>query len=420
MPETSLRPVFPFTALVGQERMKRALILNAVNPKLGGVLIRGEKGTAKSTGVRGLASLLPEITVVADCPYACDPDDHGAACESCTERPDPTATRRKVPLVELPVGATEDRVVGTLDLERAIQEGKRHFEPGLLASANRGILYIDEVNLLNDHLVDVLLDAAAMGVNYVEREGVSVVHPSQFILVGTMNPEEGDLRPQLLDRFALAVEVEGLGDPQARAEVVRRRIAFEQDPVGFLADRRQEELAERLRIGRAQELLPEVQLDDRMLRLITQLCVDFEVDGLRADIVMYKTALTLAAYSGRRVVDEGDVRDAAELAVLHRRRRQPFQQPQLDREQLEQKIKEHLEEEDDPDDGPDRPPDEGPPSPPPPEAAEAPEQVFNSGQEYRVQPLAAPSGKKLRREKPGRRRKDRSRKIAGHYKSGEI
>ena len=413
------KPVFPFTSLVGQERMKRALILNAVNPKLGGVLIRGEKGTAKSTAVRGLASLLPEITVVADCAYACDPEDHGAACESCTERPEPPTTKRKVPLVELPVGATEDRVVGTLDLERAIQEGKRRFDPGLLAAANRGILYIDEVNLLNDHLVDVLLDAAAMGVNYVEREGVSVQHPAQFILVGTMNPEEGDLRPQLLDRFALAVEVEGLDDPEARAEVVRRRIAFESDPAGFLADWRQEELAERLRIQRAQELLPGVRLDDRMLRLITQLCVDFEVDGLRADIVMYKTALTLAAYAGRRLVDEGDIRDAAELALLHRRRRLPFQQPQLDRDLLDQKIREHLEEEDERDDGPDDPPDDGSPPPPPPAGAESQERVFESGQQYRVTRLESPAGRKPREEYRGRRSKARSRTFSGHYVAAE-
>src|SRR5581483_5405840 len=272
MPATPTRPVYPFTALVAQERMKRALILNTVNPRLGGVLIRGEKGTAKSTAVRGLANLLPELTVVADCPYGCDPNDHATACESCRERHEPPRQRRKVPLVALPVGATEDRVVGTLDLERAIQEGRRRFEPGLLASANRGILYIDEVNLLNDHLVDVLLDAAAMGVNYVEREGISVEHPSHFILVGTMNPEEGDLRPQLLDRFALAVEVEGLNDPAARAEVVRRRIAFEQDPLAFAAQWEAAEAAERARILAARALLPEVRLDDRMLGLITQLC----------------------------------------------------------------------------------------------------------------------------------------------------
>src|SRR3954465_14642161 len=229
------RPLFPFTALVSQERMKGALLLNAANPRLGGVLIRGQKGTAKSTAVRALAALLPEIEVVADCPFNCDPQAE-LRCESCELRPPagPLPTRwRRAPLVDLPLGATEDRVVGTLDLERALQHGERRFEPGLLAAANRGILYVDEVNLLGDHLVDVLLDAAALGMNYVEREGVSVRHPAQFLLVGTMNPEEGDLRPQLLDRFALAVEVEGLPRPADRVEVVRRRIAFEQDPRVF-------------------------------------------------------------------------------------------------------------------------------------------------------------------------------------------
>jgi magnesium chelatase subunit D len=421
-----LRPVFPFTALVGQERMKRALILNTVNPKLGGVLIRGEKGTAKSTAVRGLANLLPEIVAVADCPYGCDPSD-GSACESCRDADKVgSLLKRSVPLVELPVGATEDRVVGTLDLERAIQEGRRRFEPGLLASANRGILYIDEVNLLNDHLVDVLLDAAAMGVNYVEREGVSVQHPAQFILVGTMNPEEGDLRPQLLDRFALAVEVEGLDDPEARAEVVRRRVWFEQDPITFLAHWQKEETAERVRIQRAQELLPDVRLDERMLRLITQLCVDFDVDGLRADIVMYKAALTLAAYADRKLVDEGDVRDAAELALLHRRRRLPFQEPQLDRQQLDERIRDHLDgageqesgragEEDEPDPG--QEPSDG--SPPPSPGAETPERVFSSGQDYKVKHLASASGKKLRQEYRGRRSKAHSRSFAGHYVAAE-
>ena len=384
-PTFDRRPVFPFTALVGQERMKRALILNTINPRIGGVLIRGEKGTAKSTAVRALANLLPEIEVNPGCTFACDPAAPDTWCDRCrADEPTPPSqqgshyspshpirkgrpaepgraepappfpgrergpeglgqfSRRRVPLIELPVGATEDRVVGTLDLERAIKQGERHFEPGLLAAANRGILYVDEVNLLNDHLVDVLLDAAAMGVNYVEREGVSVQHPAQFLLVGTMNPEEGDLRPQLLDRFALAVEVEGIRAPSDRAEVVRRRIAFEADPQGFAARLADAEAAERARILAARALLPEVRLDERMLGLITQLCCDFEVDGLRADIVMYKTALTLAAYAGRRTVTEADVRDAAELALLHRRRRQPFEQPALDRERLDERIQDYM------------------------------------------------------------------------------
>jgi len=231
--------------------------------------------------------------------------------------------------------------VGTLDLEHALQHGERRFEPGLLAAANRGILYVDEVNLLGDHLVDVLLDAVALGVNYVEREGLSFSHPAQLILVGTMNPEEGDLRPQLLDRFALAVEVEGLPDPAERAEVVRRRIAFEADPAAFAARWAEAEAAERERLRRARALLPRVRLEDALLELIARLCAAFQVDGLRADIVMYKAAVTLAAYEGRTLVTEADVRAAAALALLHRRRRQPFEQPGLDRERLDEVLEEH-------------------------------------------------------------------------------
>jgi len=346
-PVRAARPVFPFTALVGQERLKRALVLTAINPRIGGVLVRGERGTAKSTAVRALANLLPEIAVIVGCRYQCDPGAPEQWCDDCRARFAPGAAPpvayRRVPLVALPVGATEDRVLGTLELERALQSGERHFEPGLLAAANRGILYVDEVNLLPDHLVDVLLDAAAMGVNYVEREGISVRHPAQFVLVGTMNPEEGDLRPQLLDRFALAVEVAGLRAPAERAEVVRRRIAFEADPGGFAAAWEAAEAAERQRILAARARLPRVVLDERLLGLIAQLCCDFEVDGLRADIVMYKTAVTLAAYAGRERVTEEDVREAAELALLHRRRRQPFDEPTLDRERLAERIRDYLE-----------------------------------------------------------------------------
>lgn len=332
------KPIFPFTALVGQERMKRALLLNAINPQIGGVLIRGEKGTAKSTAVRALANLLPEITVVADCPYSCDPDRPDRFCLDCAERVAKgevlPRTRRPVKIVELPVGATEDRLIGMLDLEKAIQEGQRHFEPGLLAAANRGILYIDEVNLLGDHLVDVLLDVAAMGTNFVEREGISFAHPAHFLLVGTMNPEEGELRPQLLDRFALAVEVEGLQDPSQRMEVVKRRIAFETDPVEFGKQWAPSEEQERLRLQKARELLPQVRLSETQLSLLTRICVEFKVDGLRADIVLYKTACTLAAYMGRTEVLEEDIQEAAELVLLHRQRRQPFQQPQFNRDQI--------------------------------------------------------------------------------------
>jgi magnesium chelatase subunit D len=330
-------PVFPFTALVGQEQMKLALVLNAINPKIGGVLIRGEKGTAKSTAVRALAHLLPEIQVTVNCPYNCQP---GTPCPG--EHGPGNAYKRPVQIVELPVGATEDRVIGSLDISQALSEGQVRFKSGLLAGANRGILYVDEVNLLNDHLVDVLLDAAAMGRNYVEREGISFEHPAAFLLVGTMNPEEGDLRPQLLDRFALSVDVVGGLEPKARGDVVRRRIAFESEPEGFIEGWQPKQQRERKRITAAQKLLPRVQLDDRMLDLITHICAAFQVDGLRADIVMYKTALTLAAYEGRTEVNEDDVRRAAELALPHRRRRQPFQSPETDQEELDRTIKEQM------------------------------------------------------------------------------
>jgi magnesium chelatase subunit D len=435
------RPLYPFTALVAQDRLKRALLLNAVNPRLGGVLIRGEKGTAKSTAVRALANLLPQLEVVADCPYGCDPTDRSSACESCRDRPEPRTSKKRVPVVQLPVGATEDRVVGTLDLEHAIQRGERRFEPGLLAAANRGILYVDEVNLLNDHLVDLLLDAAAMGVNYVEREGVSVEHPSQFILVGTMNPEEGDLRPQLLDRFALAVEVEGLDDPAERAEVVRRRVAFEADPRGFTARWAEAELAERERIVAAQRLLPDVRLDDRMLDLITRLCLDFEVDGMRADIVMYRAALTLAAYDGRRLVDEGDVRAAAELALLHRRRRQPFEQPGLDRDVLDERIREHLDQSDPPPSPDESSPDDSTPpssppsgsgSPPPDEGSVPPESRpptpesqsadprSPSSYPFVVAPLPIHPSRQLREPRQGRRGKGRGKPFQGYEVGAEL
>lgn len=339
------RPVFPFSALVGQERLKKALLLNAIDPRIGGVLIRGEKGTAKSTAVRGFAQLLPAITVVADCPYHCDPDGL-SACPRCTTRRAAGETlpraQRLVPLVELPLGATDDRVVGTLSFERAIKDGERVFEPGLLAEANRGILYVDEVNLLGDHLVDVLLDAAAMGQNYVEREGVSVAHPAQFILIGTMNPEEGDLRPQLLDRFALAVTVEAPRDPLARAEVVRRRIAFEADPEQFLQRWRVADDEERHRVRRARALLPSVQVTDQQIEQIGQICAALAIDGLRGDIVFYKTAVALAAYAGRTIVSDADLREAADLALLHRRRRQPFDDPQTGQSELDQVLDQYL------------------------------------------------------------------------------
>ncbi len=333
------RPIFPFSAIVGQSAMKKGLLLNAINPRIGGILIRGEKGTAKSTAVRAFSRLLPETAVVADCSYNCSPNDRDS-CERCAERRargEALPLRcRPVPLINLPVGATEDRVFGTLNLEQAIKFGERAFEPGLLAAANHGVLYVDEVNLLADHLVDGLLDAAAMGQNYVEREGISVRHPCQFILIGTMNPEEGDLRPQLLDRFALCVAVEGPRDPAERAEVVRRRIAFETDPEGFIARWQAEEERERGRVQAARKLLPEVQVADEQLDLIARICAAFAIDGLRGDLALYKTAQALAAYAGRHLVTPDDIREAAELALLHRRRRQPFDDPDDDQGLLDQ------------------------------------------------------------------------------------
>ena len=341
MTQPQQEPWFPFTAIVGQTPMKRALLLNTVNPKIGGVLIRGKKGTAKSTAVRSLAALLPEVNVVRGCPYSCFPEARQGLCQFCEAGPNPSdSVTHQVRIVDLPVGATEDRLVGSLDIEQAIKSGAKSFEPGLIAAAHRGILYIDEVNLLNDHLVDVLLDAAAMGRNYVEREGISVSHAAQFILVGTMNPEEGDLRPQLLDRFGLAVEVDGALASEERREVVRRRIQFEAGPHRFVQQWQEAEQAERERLLRSQELLAQVRVSDEILGLITDICFEYQVDGMRGDIVMYKTASTIAAYEGRTQVSLEDVREAAQMALLHRQRRQPFQQPHLVTEQLDSMLDE--------------------------------------------------------------------------------
>ena len=321
--------------------MKRALLLNAINPRIGGVLVRGKKGTAKSTAVRSLAALLPQVPVVPGCPYSCQPSVPQEVCGWCRQAGhgrNPAA--RQVRIVDLPVGATEDRLVGSLDIEQAIKSGEKNFEPGLIAAAHRGILYIDEVNLLNDHLVDVLLDAAAMGRNYVEREGISVSHAAEFMLVGTMNPEEGDLRPQLLDRFGLAVEVDGVFAPAERREVVRRRMSFEAAPYDFMDDWAADEQTERERIIASQQRLASVVVPDAILELITDICAEYQVDGLRGDIVMYKTASTIAAYEGRTTVGVADVREAALMALLHRQRRQPFQQPHLVTEQLDNMLDE--------------------------------------------------------------------------------
>jgi magnesium chelatase subunit D len=349
---------FPFTAVVGMEDLQLALLLAAVSPAIGGVLIRGEKGTAKSTAVRALTEILPPVEVVDGCRFSCDPAAPDADCPDSPHTSEGIA--RPARLVELPVGATEDRVLGSLHLERALSEGVTVYEPGLLAAAHRGLLYVDEVNLLHDHLVDVLLDAAAMGRATVERDGVSITHPARFVLVGTMNPEEGELRPQLLDRFGLTVDVIASRDPAVRVEVMRARLAYEADPIAFIGRYKtaERELAER--IVKAQSLLPDVILTDAALRQIAEICAAFDVDGMRADLVTARTAVAHAAWSGRTVVEVDDVRAAAKLALPHRKRRNPFDAPGLDDEQLEQAINESTPPEPDPDDGPDDPDGGGP------------------------------------------------------------
>ncbi|MEU5511396.1 putative cobaltochelatase [Streptomyces fungicidicus] len=348
---------FPFTAVVGQDDLRLALLLNAVSPAVGGVLVRGEKGTAKSTAVRALSALLPEVDVVPGCRFSCDPGSPDPACPDGPHAPGASGSR-PARMVELPVGASEDRLVGALDIERALSEGVKAFEPGLLADAHRGILYVDEVNLLHDHLVDLLLDAAAMGASYVEREGVSVRHASRFLLVGTMNPEEGELRPQLLDRFGLTVEVAASREPDQRVEVVRRRLAYDDDPAGFAARWAGEEASVRQRVVAARALLPSVRLGDGALRQIAATCAAFEVDGMRADIVMARTATALAAWAGRSDVLAEDVRQAALLALPHRRRRNPFDAPGLDEDKLDETLEEFGGQ--DPGDGDDDPDDPGP------------------------------------------------------------
>jgi magnesium chelatase subunit D len=353
---------YPFGAVVGMDDMRLALLLNAVSPAVGGVLVRGEKGTAKSTTVRALAAVLPPVDVVAGCRFACDPAAPDPACPDGPHDPGAPGPTRPARLVELPVGASEDRVVGSLDLERALTEGVKAFEPGLLAAAHRGVLYVDEVNLLHDHLVDLLLDAAALGTAYVEREGVSVRHAARFLLVGTMNPEEGELRPQLLDRFGLTVEVAAPRDPAERAEVVRRRFAYDADPAGFAASWADEEAGLAGRIADARARLPHVVLSDDALRQVTAVCAAFDVDGLRADLVTARAAIAHAAWCGRDEVTEDDVRVAARLALPHRRRRNPFDAPGLDDETLEQALEESRPDED----PPEGPGDGGAPPPPPP------------------------------------------------------
>lgn len=336
--------IYPFTAIVGQENMKKALILNVINPSLGGVLIRGEKGTAKSTAVRAVAELLLEREQVEGCMFGCNPVDKSSMCAKCEEKlengEEILKVMDKMKVIDLPVSATEDRVVGTLDIEYAIKKGEKKFEPGILAQANRNILYVDEVNLLDDHVVDVLLDSAAMGVNTIEREGVSFSHPAKFILVGTMNPEEGDLRPQLLDRFGMVVDVIGERDTEKRIEVIKRRLQYENNNEEFIEsfEKDQEELREK--ILKAKEILKTVKFDDKVLEIAARISIEMEVDGHRADISMIKTAMTIAAFNGRNKVESSDMLEAAELVLPHRMRRKPFEEGFMDFSKIEEIIKE--------------------------------------------------------------------------------
>ncbi len=334
--------IFPFSAIVGQEKMKMALILNAINSKMGGVLIRGEKGTAKSTAVRSLAALLPEMDVVKGCAFRCDPKIPSKLCMDCQnqlDREGPLETiKEKMPVVDLPINATEDRVVGTLDLEHAIKKGEKRFEPGILADANRGILYVDEVNLLDDHIVDVLLDSAAMGVNTVEREGVSYTHPAEFILVGTMNPEEGELRPQLLDRFGLCVNIAGITDPSQRVEIVKNWSHFENDPQDMYNtwEPRDQKLAQK--ILSAKSVLQDVSISDDHLMRIAKISIALGVDGHRSDLIMMKASKTMAAFNEKKEVGKKDVDDSIEIALTHRMRRRPFEDVALDPSLIENLI----------------------------------------------------------------------------------
>jgi magnesium chelatase subunit D len=326
---------YPFAALVGQDSLKQALLLCAVNPGLGGVLLRGDKGTAKTTAVRGLAEIMPPIWAVPGCPFNCEPGHPAVGCPACHPAA-AEAQQMPAPFVNLPLGATEDRVLGSLDLQGLLADRQKKLQPGLLAAAHRGILYIDEVNLLADYLVDVLLDAAATGTSTVQREGLAVSHPARFTLIGTMNPEEGSLRPQFLDRFGLMVDIVAPRDVAERTEVVRRRIAFEHDPAAFRAQWQPAQAALQQQVSAARQRLPTVRIPEGLLTLISQLCTELGVASLRADIVLYKTARTLAALAGRPEATAADVRRAAELALAHRRRAQPFDSPGLPSEALDE------------------------------------------------------------------------------------
>jgi len=316
-------PIFPFAAIVGQELLKLGLVLNAINPKLGGILIRGEKGTAKSTAARSLSRILSEIEVVYECPYRCNPSNIQTMCIKCRSRKNAgemlPAEKTPIRIIDLPLNTTEDRLVGGIDFEGTLRAGIRRFQPGLLAEANRGIMYIDEVNLLENHLVDILLDTAVTGINIVQRESISFVHPAHFILIATMNPEEGDIRPQLLDRFGFAVSIRGLSDPKERMEVIRRREHFDSNTDGFIKEWENEQDSLREQIKQARHHLGNVTIREEQISEISEICMSHQVAGHRADILMEKTSRTLAAFDGRQKVDQNDILQAMELVLKHRR-----------------------------------------------------------------------------------------------------
>ena len=342
-PQDSLQRVpFPFVAIIGQERMKLALILNAINPQIGGVLIRGERGTGKTIAVRGLSDVLPEIKVVSDCRFHCSPTDPSEMCVTCRERFEKGehlhAEPRKVHIAELPIGATEDRVIGTMNIEKAIKEGIKALDLGILADANRGILYVDNINLLDDHVVDVLLDSAAMGINVVEREGISVSHPAKFILFGTMNPEEGELRPQLHDRLALQVAAFTVNDLKSRVQIVKHAEEYEKNPEAFRQKYKKETKELTAKIEAARKFLPSVEIPAAFLRIIARISTELDVDGHRPDIIAVRTAMAHAAFEERQMVNEDDLRLAAELTLNFRMRRTPFEEATLGTSKFQQVL----------------------------------------------------------------------------------
>ncbi len=393
--------------------MKKALILNAINPRILGVLIRGQKGTGKSTAVRGLAELLPEIEVIDGCPFNCNPRTPSEMCDICYEKyankNELPVLRRKVRIVDLPLNATVDRVAGTLDIKRAIREGIKALEPGLLAEVNRGILYIDEVNLLDDYVADILLDSAASGVNVVERESISISHPAKFILIGTMNPEEGELRPQLLERFGLEVEIRGITNPNLRMEIVKRVEEFEADPAAFIKKYTRELKELKTRITKARKLLSKVQISDDLLYVIAETCSKLAASN-RAEIVVTRTAKAIAAFNGRTLVTEGDIKEAMELALPHRMRKKPFEETQLTPQSLQESLTETQNQ------GRKR---NELSQPLTPETAK--EQVFNVGEptpiDFKVEHLVR---EKPRKVKSGRRIRIRSTDRQGNYVSSTL